>query len=214
MAYASYSEVFKAQTWVDVNLSPLGPVRGESSEVGIKQEFFSGKALLNLAIFQSAQKNFGEFVERDTTSGLNTYRGVEFESEGFEIELDGEIYTGLNINAGYTQLKVVDENGEKTRRFVPAQQFKLATAYNLAAVEGLRLGAGINWQKEIYYNDKKVQDSYALVDAFAQYRSNSNLTVAVNIYNATNEKYRLSPQWGQANFGAPRHVMGSVTWHY
>ncbi len=214
MLYASYSEVFKQQTWVDANLSPLGPVRGESSEVGIKQEIFSGNAVLTLALFESAQENFGEWVTRDTDTGLNIYRGVEFESDGYEIELAGEVFTGLNVSAGYTQLDIVDENGEDTRRFIPTQQLKLAMAYQVPAVPALRVGTGVNWQNELYFGDTEVQGRYALVDFFARYRLNSNLTVAMNINNASDEKYRLSPQWGQANFGAPRNVLASVTWNY
>src|SRR5690606_6053767 len=117
--------------------------------VGFKQEVFAGNAVLTLAYFESAQENFGEWVSRDTESGLNIYRGVEFESNGFEVELAGEVFTGLNVSAGYTQVKVEDENGNDTRRFIPTRQFKLATAYSVSAVPGLRLGAGINWQKEI-----------------------------------------------------------------
>lgn len=214
MLYASYSEVFKQQTWVDANLAPLGPVRGESTEVGLKQELFSGNAVLTLALFQSAQENFGEWVTRDIDTGLNIYRGVDFESDGFEIELTGELAPGLNLSAGYTRLGIEDENGEDTRRFIPQQQLKLATAYRIPAMPALRVGAGINWQSEIYYIGTEVQGSYALLDLFAEYEMTSNLNLALNISNAGDEKYRLSPQWGQANFGAPRHVTGSITWRY
>jgi outer-membrane receptor for ferric coprogen and ferric-rhodotorulic acid len=214
MLYASYSEVFNPQTWVDADLLPLGAVRGESSEVGFKQEVFAGNAVLTLALFESSQDNFGEWVTRDTESGLNIYRGVGFDSDGFEVELAGEIVSGLNISAGYTQVEVEDDNGNETRRFIPTQQFKLATAYNLSAVPGLRVGTNINWQNEIFYGDTEVQGGYALVDIFARYALTNNLTVALNINNVGDEKYRLSPQWGQANFGAPCNLMGSITWRY
>ncbi|HSC66375.1 MAG TPA: TonB-dependent receptor [Cellvibrio sp.] len=214
MLYTSFSEVFNPQTWVDAELSPLGAVRGESSEVGVKQQVFGGSAVLTLAYFESAQENFGEWVTRDTASGLNIYRGVGFDSDGLELELAGELFTGLNISAGYTQVDVTDDNGKHTRRFIPSQQFKLATAYHLAAVPELRVGAGINWQKEIYYGDTRVQGGYALVDLFVQYALTSNLTLALNANNVTDEKYLLSPQWGQANYGAPRNITGSISWRY
>ncbi len=214
MLYASYSEVFNPQTWVDANLLPLGAVRGESSEVGIKQELFDSGAVLTVALFESAQENFGEWMGRDEVSGLNLYRGVGLASDGVEVELAGELFTGLNISAGYTQVNVEDDNGNDTRRFIPTEQFKLATAYNLAAISGLRVGAGINWQSEIFYGNTQVQGSFALIDMFAKYALTQNLSVAVNINNAGDEKYLLSPQWGQANYGAPRNVMGSITWRY
>lgn len=212
--YASFSEVFNAQTWVDADLQPLGAVRGESSEFGIKQEVFDGNAVLTLAAFESTQENFGEWVGRDETSGLNIYRGVGFESEGIELELAGEVITGLNISAGYARVGVEDDNGAAIRRFIPKQQFKLATAYAVPAIPGLRVGAGINWQSKIYFGNTRVQGDFALVDLFAQYALTQNLTLALNVNNAGDEKYLLSPQWGQANYGAPRNVMGSIAWRY
>ncbi|MEN0036860.1 MAG: TonB-dependent siderophore receptor [Cellvibrio sp.] len=212
--YTSYSEVFSAQTWVDADLLPLGAVRGESSEVGIKQEVFAGKAVLTLSAFESSQENFGEWVTRDTESGLNIYRGVGFDSKGFEVELAGEVFTGLNLSAGYTQVDVEDDNGNDTRRFIPKHQLKLASAYALSSVPGLRVGAGVNWQSELYFGDTRVQGSFALVDLFARYELTNNLTLALNLNNIGDEKYLLSPQWGQANYGAPRNVTGSITWRY
>ncbi|UTF60213.1 TonB-dependent siderophore receptor [Gilvimarinus sp. DA14] len=214
MLYASYSEVFKAQTWVDADLAPLGPVQGEGTEVGVKQEIFGANAVLTAAWFESRQDNFGEWVTRDIETGLNIYRGVEFTSEGFEVEISGEIFTGMNISAGYTQVEVEDEQGNDTRRFIPTQQFKVAAAYQIPALPDLRLGAGVNWQNEIYYADTEVQGGYALVDLFAQYNLTSNLALGLNLDNVTDEKYRLSPQWGQANFGAPRSVSASISWTY
>ncbi|HSX52329.1 MAG TPA: TonB-dependent siderophore receptor [Cellvibrio sp.] len=211
--YSSYSEVFNPQTWVDANLAPLGAVRGESTEVGVKQELF-GSAVLTVALFESAQENFGEWIGRNEATGLNMYRGVGFESKGFEAELAGEVFTGLNVSAGYTQVGVEDDNGNDTRRFIPEHQFKLATAYSLADVPGLRIGAGVNWQSELYLGNDEVQGDLTLIDIFAQYALTQNLTLALNINNVADEKYLLSPQWGQANYGAPRNVMGSISWRY
>ncbi|MBN45575.1 MULTISPECIES: TonB-dependent siderophore receptor [unclassified Methylophaga] len=214
MLYGSYSEVFKAQTWVGADLSPLGSVKGESREIGIKQEFNDGRAVLTLARFESRQENFGEWIDRDAASGLNIYRGVEMESKGYEIELSGEVVDRLNLSMGYTHLDIEDENGDKTRTFIPTNQFKVAASYHVPQVVGLNVGGGVRWQNEIYVGDVEVQGSYALVDMFAQYQLNQNVTLAMNLYNVGNEKYFESPQWGQANYGATRSAIGSVTWTY
>jgi outer membrane receptor for ferric coprogen and ferric-rhodotorulic acid len=115
---------------------------------------------------------------------------------------------------GYTHLNMEDENGDDTRTFIPTEQFKLATAYKVPGINGLRVGGGVRWQNEIYYNDTEVESSYALVDLFAQYAVNKNITVALNAYNVGDKKYRESPQWGQANYGAPQSIVGSLTWQY
>ena len=214
MLYASYSEVFNPQAWVDASLSPLGSVEGESYEAGVKQELNEGRAILTLALFESRQDNFGEYVTRDITTGLNIYRGVEFKSKGFETEISGEVFEGLNLSAGYTQLEIEDENGDDARKFIPTKQFKFAMAYQVPALMGLRLGAAVNWQNEIYYGATEVQNCYALVDIFARYDITSNITIALNVDNVADKKYRESPQWGQANYGPSRSVFGSITWTY
>ncbi|VUD67360.1 Ferripyoverdine receptor [Thalassocella blandensis] len=214
MLYASYSEVFKAQTWVDENLNPLGPVKGESTEFGIKREIHDGRAVVTLAAFESRHENFGEYIGRDMDTQLALYRGTEVESQGYELEVSGEIYEGLNLSAGYTHLSIEDENGVDTRTFIPTSQFKLALAHQLAALPSLRVGGGINWQNEIYVGDIEVEGSYALVDLFASYTLSDKIQVSFNVNNATDEKYLNSPQWGQANYGAPRNVQAAVNWKY
>ncbi|MDX1756509.1 MAG: TonB-dependent siderophore receptor [Marinobacter sp.] len=214
IVYSSYSEVFKAQTWVDENLDPLGPVEGESTEVGLKQELNDGRAVVTLALFRSRQENFGQFVGRDPDTQLNLYRGTEIESEGFEIEVSGEVLTGLNMSAGYTYLDIEDEDGNDTRTHIPTKLLKLAAAYQLPPVPALRVGGGVKWQNETFAGSTEVQDSYYLVDLFASYDLSTHLNVAVNVENLTDEKYLNSPQWYQAFHGAPRNLQASLTWHY
>ena len=214
MLYGSFSEVFKAQTWVDEGLNPLGPVKGISHEFGVKQTLYGGNAILTLARFGSKQENFGEWVARDTTSGLNIYRGADYTSKGYELELTGEIAQGLNISAGIIKVDIENESGEKARTFIPTKQFKLATAYQVPQVSGLRVGGGINWQNEIYYSDIEVQENYALVDFFVTYELTDHLTFSLNVNNIADEKYLESPQWGQANYGPGRNVLGTVAWRY
>ncbi|WP_052502540.1 TonB-dependent siderophore receptor [Halarcobacter anaerophilus] len=202
MLYASYNKVFSAQTWVDENLEPLGAVEGDSQEFGIKQKLNNGNSILTLAYFQSNQKNLGEWVAQDTATGLNTYRGVEYKSKGIEIELSGEVADGLNISAGFTSLRIEDEEGNKARRYIPTRLFKLATSYEIPNITNLRVGGGLSWQNEIYFNDTQIQGSYALLDFFAQYQLTKDISVAINVDNVTDKKYKESPKWGQANYGA------------
>lgn len=214
MLYGSYSKVFQPQTWVDSSLQPLGAVEGDSWEVGIKQELFDSGLVLTLAHFGSHQDNFGEWESVDPASGLNIYRGVEYDSKGFEIELAGQVTDNLNLSAGFTALQVDDVDGHETRTYIPTRQFKLATSYRVPSMENLRIGGGVRWQNEIYYNGVEVQDSYALVDLFAKHQLTDNVSLALNINNLTNEEYFESPQWGQVLYGEPRRVLGTITWKY
>jgi outer-membrane receptor for ferric coprogen and ferric-rhodotorulic acid len=69
------------------------------------------------------------------------------------------------------------------------------------------VGAAINWHCRNRFRFTKVQSNFALIDLFA-YNLTQNLTLSLNLNNATDEKYLLSPQWGQANYGAPRNLTG------
>ncbi len=212
MLFTSYSEVFNSQTYVNESLSPLGPVEGKSFEAGIKQELNDGNAILSLSYFKSEQENLGEYVTQHAT-GLNIYKGISVESDGFELELAGEVYEGLNLSMGYTYVDIKDEDGNKARRYIPKREFKLSSAYQLTSAP-LRVGASLRWQSEIYSGDNEAQDSYALVNTFAQYKPTKDLSVNLNINNITDEKYKLTAQWGQSNYGAPRNATISLKYTF
>lgn len=214
MLYASYSKVFNPQVWVDADFKPLGASKGISREVGIKQELYDGAAVLTLARFEAELNNLGEYASYDSGSNTNIYRGIDITSEGYEIELSGEVSKGLNISAGYTDLSIKDKDGKDTRTYIPTKQFKLATAYQVPSIDGVRVGGGLNWQNDIYYNNKKVQGDYMLVDVFASYQPTEHLTLALNLNNVGNEKYRESVQNGQSYYGPGRNMMASATWRY
>lgn len=204
MLFSSYSEVFNSQTYVNESLSPLGAVEGKSFEAGIKQELNDGNAILSLSYFKSEQENLGEYVRQHAT-GLNIYKGISVESDGFELELAGEVYEGLNLSMGYTYVDIKDEDGNKARRYIPKREFKLSSAYQLSSAP-LRVGASLRWQSEIYSGDNEAQDSYALINTFARYEATKNLSINLNINNITDEEYKLTAQWGQSNYGAPRNA--------
>lgn len=214
MLYASYSKVFNPQVWVDADFKPLGAAKGISREVGVKQELYDGAAVLTLARFESELNNLGEYASYDNATNTNIYRGIDIKSEGYEVELSGEVSDGLNISAGYTDLSIEGKDGKDTRTYIPTKQFKLAGAYQVASFSGLRVGGGLNWQNDIYYNNKKVQGDFMLVDVFASYQPTDHLTLALNLNNVGNEKYRESVQNGQSYYGPGRNVMASLTWRY
>ena len=118
------------------------------------------------------------------------------------------------LSAGFSYVRVRDENDKLTRRHIPGRLFRLAAAYRAPALPRLRLGARLNWQNEIYFGDRQVQGGYALVDIFARYELGPNLSIAFNLDNVFDKKYLNSPQWGQANYGAPRYAQISVSWRY
>ena len=215
MLYGSYSEVFKQQTWVNDQFQPLGATEGENHEVGLKKSFNDERAVLTIALFQSANNNLGEFVGRDTATGTAFYAPRDFDSKGYEVELSGELKRGLNVGAGFTYVKLEDSDGNDIRPYVPARLLKVSASYRLPGLPDLKIGGLVKWQEDITTNDERVeQKAYTLLDLSLSYDVNSNISVAVNIDNVTDEKYLNSLYWDQAYYGAPRNVSASISWNY
>jgi len=212
MLYSSYSEVFNSQPYVNEGLSPLGAVEGKSFEAGIKKELNNRNAVMTLSYFKSEQENLGEYVMQHST-GLNIYKGISVESDGFEIELSGELYDGLNVSMGYTYLNIVDENGDDARRYIPKKEFKISSAYQ-TPVTPLKIGASLRWQSEVYSGDSESQESYTLIDTFANYKVTESVNINLNINNITDEKYKQTAQWGQSNYGSPRNYTASLKYSF
>src|SRR5690606_13868213 len=59
-AYASYTEIFLPQSVRDRSGQVLQPIVGESSEAGLKAEFYDGRLNASAAIFQIKQDNLGQ----------------------------------------------------------------------------------------------------------------------------------------------------------
>ena len=219
MLYGSYSEVFVQQTWVNDLFQPLGPTRGDNAEIGVKQAFNDGQAILTVALFQAEHTNLGEFVGRDPGTGTAFYAARDFDSEGYEVEISGELLERMNISAGFTKVDVENSAGVAARPYVPSKLFKLSASYTLPALPAFKVGGVLKWQDDIHNTHAATgaiieQPAYTLLDLMARYDISANVTAALNIGNITDEKYLNSIYWEQAFYGAPRHVSASVTWRY
>ncbi|WP_102798696.1 TonB-dependent siderophore receptor [Bowmanella denitrificans] len=230
--YASYTDAFRPQNYYDANDDILDPVSGRSYEGGVKAEF----DLLNLsaAYFESEQDNV---AERDTsfpldylTPGGNTpYRssGKGNKTQGYELEVSGEVVHGWNVFGGYAYAKTEDNQGQAIRTEIPRKLFNLNTTYQLpGAWHDLVLGAGIHWQSAYFVNSKKPaglgrdengyvittperreQGAVALVNLMARYRLTEQISLSLNINNLFDKAYfnSISSWDGSVVWGTPRN---------
>lgn len=215
--YGSYSEVFTPQSFVDGEFNTLGVAQGEHTEIGSKFSLNNARATASIALFRSDLNNVGEFVE--VINGVNTYSGLDYSSEGAELELAGSVTDELNLSLGYTWLHSVEGNdGQQVRTYVPRDLVKLSGVYYPELVPDLSFGASLKWQDSVYTSPEAdvtiTQDSYALVDVFVRYQLSNTLSLALNGMNITDKKHYESLYWTQAYYGAPRQWQASVTWRY
>lgn len=227
VAYASYTETFLAQTQLDINDKLLDPVTGESQEIGLKSELFNGKLIASVAYFQIDQVNLATLDPATINLPPTEQRYMPADgisSDGYEIDIAGEVYDGLQVSLGFTDFDI--KGNELVANYTPSKLFKVATTYNVAQIDGLTLGANMRWQDDISRNQGVVgegfantgeaivtrQDAYAIVDLMARYAFNDNISLTLNANNITDEKYLNSLYWSQSYYGAPANYSATVSW--
>ena len=223
-AYASYASIFKPQTETSATRTLLAPIKGSNLEGGLKGEWFDGRLHASAAVFQARQDNTAENAGFDPTIGQTVYRGVDAKSEGVELELGGQLVPGLQATGSYTLMRVRGESKEPVRTFVPRNTGRLNVSYSPPSFAKLKLGAALQYQSRIYLEPGAVtpagvpiritQSGYALLDLLARYALTEQLAVSVNLRNVTNKKYLTALNFDQGYYGAPRAILGTVSWKY
>ncbi|KAF1042497.1 TonB-dependent receptor domain-containing protein [Xylophilus sp.] len=125
-------------------------------------------------------------------------------SRGFEAEATGRISKDAKVSVGYTQLKLTGPDGNDIYEWVPRKTLKLRADSRVAALPGLRLGAGARWQSGVSKVGGAHQGAYAVADAFAAYELTPAATLRLNINNVFDKKYIGTVEYG-AIYGAPRN---------
>ena len=178
--YANYSQSFVPNTEnTDADGQPLEPETGEGFDVGIKGEIIKNRLSATLGYFNITKQNVAVNDPSDPVGSALIATG-EQQSEGFDIDLSGQIIPGWNIIASYAYIdgEVTEDNDPELlgSRFsgIPEHSASLWTTYELQSknLQGLGFGAGFNFvgerQGEIP-NSFEV-DSYFLVNAAVFYR--------------------------------------------
>ncbi len=219
-AYGSYTKIFDPQYQLDQSGAPLDPVRGSSREVGLKGEFFNKRLNGSVSLFRSEQLGLAEQAGYIGTRAY--YRGIDAESKGIQMDVGGAVTERLQVNLGLTHLTLKDPDGNAVRTYTPRNLLRLAGTYRVPFVAGLKVGANLTWQSDIYRVEtldsgattQVRQKAYGLVNLMAQYDIDKNLSLSATLNNLTNEKYLTSLYWSQSYYGAPRNASLSLTWKY
>ena len=222
-AYASYATIFEPQVeYFDADNRLLDPIEGDTIEAGLKGEWFGGRLFASAAVFRANQRNVAEADGFDTDLGRQIYRGVDARSEGFEVEVAGSPVAGLQLTGGFTAMRVEGQDGQPVRTFVPRRTARLNAVVAPAALPALKLGASLQYQSAFYRDSAIVppgateaarieQGGYALVDLMARYALDDRIAVSVNVRNATDARYLSSLTFDQSYYGAPRSVIGTIS---
>ncbi|MGA0610253.1 TonB-dependent siderophore receptor [Caldimonas sp. KR1-144] len=222
-AYASATRIFNPQHQLDLNGGVIDPIEGSNVEAGVKGEWFDKQLNGSLAVFRTKQDNTAEYA--DFQNGHSLYRGVNATSTGFELDLAGRIGRDWDVSAGYTQMRIEGDDGEAVRTYVPRKTLRLSTAYRVAALPGLKLGASVKAQSDFYRvqsrdattGDPTIvtrQGGVAVLDLMARYEIDAHWSLTANLYNVTDRKLLTSLLWAQSYYAAPRSGSVTLSWKY
>jgi outer membrane receptor for ferric coprogen and ferric-rhodotorulic acid len=225
-AYASYTEIFSPQNFKDASGAIIAPVRGNDVEAGFKGEFFGGRLTSSLSLFRI--DNEGK-AALDASSPLpclpyyptgNCYiDGGKQRSEGWELEVSGEVLPGLQVTGGYTNTRtryIADSSaanvGQPLRTNDPRQLLRLFASYRPDGfLQGWNFGGGVQAQSAGYARAGNVtasQGGYAVYNALVGYRFNKQYTAQLNVNNLFDKQYlnKYSPNAFSNYYADPRNV--------
>lgn len=222
--YASYTQIYRPQIEKGANLKVLAPLEGKNYEVGVKSEWLNKTLNSTFALFRTEQKNQAQSIGTtvDPSGGIvSIFEGIQATSKGYEFDVSGEVTDNLSINAGYTRLmSIKNDQNQNVNPFIPRHLAHVTTVYRVPQIQQLKVGASLNWQSDTHVDIGTVryeQGSYATLNLMANYQIDDHWSVALNLYNVTDEKYLSSMRYasaGQAFYAAPFSGLATLTWQY
>ena len=215
--YGSWTKIYNPQyNVVGTDGRLLDPLEGKSMEVGVKGSVMDERLHLTAALFKTEQRNVA--VDAGFDGEQEVYTPENFKSHGIELQASGEAFDGLDVLAGYTYVRIDNDDGEKARKYVPTHSFRGMATYRLPGIPQMKVGARVSWQTAVENDDNSAikQNAYGLVDLMTSYDIDSNWSTSLNLNNVADRKYLLSlyNNARTASYGAPRNLTASVTWKY
>jgi len=195
--YFGYSESFQPNYGMSKNQAYLPAKRGQLYELGLKAHFLQHKLEVSSALYHLAQNNL---TARDPTDPDYLITNGEMTSEGFEMQLSGQITEQLSISANYS---LVDAHFSKHARYqgnkmrnTPTHSGALWSKYQLEqlfANDNLSFGGGM-----IFVGKREGDDAnsftlpgYIRADLFARYQIEW-FSLQINMENLLDKRYASS----------------------
>lgn len=207
----------------NINNPAMDPQEAQNTEIGAKWDLFDGRLATTAAIFKGTNKN--DLVRASDNPDIVIQYGKR-EVKGIELAAVGQILPNWNITAGLAKIDTkikdgTDSNEGAGARFTPELTATLWTSYTLEAYR-LQFGFGAQYVDEQVRSETNNPDSvnpttgqvgmtnvykvgdYTLLDAMIAYQATDNVTVQLNGYNLSDEKY-----FAAINNGGSRYIPGT-----
>jgi catecholate siderophore receptor len=197
----------------NANNPNVEPQLSSNFEVGSKWDFTNGRLSVNGAVFRTENKNVIFTIDTTAIPPLFNQDDAQL-VKGFTLGALGRITDRWEViaNIGYLD-SALNTQGDVNNgnQLVLTPEFSSSLWSTYGWPNGLRLGGGIRQTSDVFINAANTIKSpgYTLVDALAEYRVNTYLTLRMNIYNLFDETYirNVNNNGGRYNPGYPRSVM-------
>lgn len=208
--YASASQLYIPQEYIDEYGDILDPREGNQIEVGIKGSYLNNNLQARLSFYRIHDENAFAF-----DSSYNYVATGERQMTGAEFEVIGQLSKQFKMTAGYSYIdtEILEASAyDVLISYMPEHMINLWGNYQVN--EKLNVGAGLNAMSEIINDSGADADAYYTVSAMASYQITPSLRAQFNVSNLLNEQYyaRVGDS-GQFNIpGAERSFKASA--HY
>ena len=206
--------------------STFDPLESDLKEFGLKGDLFWGQLQVNAALYEINQRNLLINANDPANPDLLVTRGAE-RSRGFEIDVAGFILPDWQVNASYSYIdaRILNDRDANLinarKQNTPYHSANLWTRYNFATGTALKdFGAGLGMQHNgssiPWFTRAFETPAYTLLDMALYYSPNkSNLQLAFNLNNVTNQTYWIGAQTYLRLFpGAPRQALLTATYKF
>lgn len=229
--YASYTEIYKTQSYFGLGNKLLDPIDGSNYEVGLKSEYYGGRLNTSFAVFQTDLNHMPEAIAGASTCGVtgtsSCYEeGGKVRNRGFEIEVSGQPLENWNVSAGYTYSDpeyVAGKNkGTDYYTRIPRRLLKVSSDYRLPGdFNQWRVGGDVYAQSKTYTEASTYsinQSGYALLNLHLNYQIDKQFSVQYNLNNALDKVYYqtlpTSNNFGGLFYGDPRNFAVTLRYQY
>lgn len=225
--YAAYGENFRPLSGSDADGNGFEPNQSSSMEAGIKFTLNDGALFGTVAIFSVEQDNI--LVVDDPTAFTSAAIG-EAKSQGFEIDVNGDIAKDLSLWASYTYVDAQTENAFFDANFgftveagspllnIPEQQLSLQLIKS-DEIEGrlLEYGGGLLHvgSRNGFFGTDFELPSYTIARVFATYEISDAIGLRAEVDNLFDETYytnSFADVWVQP--GTPRSFRISASFSF
>ncbi|MFW2568311.1 TonB-dependent siderophore receptor [Aliarcobacter butzleri] len=221
--YTNYSESFTPNSAMDKNGKILDPETGKGYEFGVKQKLFDDKFDLTTAFFKIEKENIALADPNALAIGGWSISSGKQESQGFEIDLSGDITSNLSFIAsyGYVDTKNKDANNKDLRN-IPNHTANLFTTYKLTALNlpDYYIGGGAKYIGNKYADDaNNIQlDSALIYNATIGYKK-GNWKANLSVQNLTDEEYvdgalASNAAGTRVYTGTPRTILATIGYKF